>query len=820
MFRYADTPTFVKTLHLFTQKPPALILIPATFVNKRDRGQTSASVEGDQDATMLVKSLKDAWKDTTVLTVARGYWNEQAGYEFVTQLCVHDEQRASTILSVKSTYYALSAMSALLKASLPPSLCRIVPEAHDLSSFQYLEAHHSLIFPPRSLRITYAPLEGLCLIDIETSKNLELVSNLLTKNSKQTLLGLLDHCFTPMATRLLRTGILGPLTDVATIDARLDAVEEMASSEDRFTAIRKALEPLKKIDLDKLIGQIISARPRSPNSTADPAKESENKINRILHLRTLLSSLPSLRTAIQSSECKLLKTIHHILMNEQLDALYEEIGKTINADAVNGLQKGTLASKTIRIYAVRSERKMLLDVARETYKENVDDVMEMGESLAAETGIEIKVVWSGNSFVFQCDKAELEEKPLPRTFTNVNKKGKKVEFSSLELKKKNARINESATEVFMMRILDELLAEIKSQIASLYRASEGLAMLDMLASFADVSTKNNYVRPEFTDTLAIKSGRHPLHEQFRLGDGSFVPNDTYASDAASFQIVGGANMSGKSTLLRQIALLHIIAQIGCFVPAEYASFRPVYSILGRLDNDDSIEASMSTFSREMSSMAMILSSIQHTKQCLLIVDELGRGSSPLEGIGIAHALSEFIIKSKELSATLAKYPNVVSMHLEAEISRSEADFSLTFHHRVRDGTSPLTHYGLEIAKSVKMPSDILVKATSVSKQLTSLADESRRRSEGSKLAMRRRELVRLKATLKDLLLTRNKPGSELLEELRDVRLDTLRSLIACQPAPPASESASVTNSTGSSRNAKKAVAKPRESAGVAKVEVW
>lgn len=125
-------------------------------------------------------------------------------------------------------------------------------------------------------------------------------------------------------------------------------------------------------------------------------------------------------------------------------------------------------------------------------------------------------------------------------------------------------------------------------------------------------------------------------------------SDTYASDAASFQLINGPNMSGKSTLLRQIALLHVMAQIGCFVPAAYASFRPISALLTRLSNDDNLESSLSTFASEMATMSMILAALQahEGRRCLVIVDELGRGTSPEEGVGIAFAIAEEIIRSK------------------------------------------------------------------------------------------------------------------------------------------------------------------------------
>ncbi|KAM0752833.1 hypothetical protein T439DRAFT_299108 [Meredithblackwellia eburnea MCA 4105] len=773
--QYIDTPTFVKTLHLFTTRPPAYILVPATYLNKQSNQVSSKdfNAKTSSEASMLVQSIQDAWGETPIIPVDRRHWNDQAGFEFVTQLIIRDQERTATILGLKSKYYALSAVAAM---------------------FKYLQSQRGVTFPPESLKMTFAPLEGTCLIDSETAAHLELVANLVNKKSKQHLLGLLNHCFTPMGTRLMRTNILSPLTDVSHIDSRLDAVEELVGSEERFHAVRKALEPLKKLDLDKMIGQIVSHVPLSiltlSNSKKDPSKESEAKVARALQLRTFLSSLPALRTALMGVESSLLSTVVRVLKDQRLEAMLDALGETLNDDVAAGAQKGHLGARNTRIFAVKANRKRLLEVARETYRENISDAFEMCEDLSKQHGLDITLVHSNSGFVFSCAASELEDKRLPKGFVNQTKKGKKVEFMSMELKMKNARLNESVQEVFIMsnEVLDELIQEMRDGIASLYRCSECIAMLDMLAApRLSFNTVFVTVRPEWTDTLAIKAGRHPLHERFRHGDGSFVPNDTYANDSSTFQIVGHLESSGKSTLLRQIALLYIMGQIGSYVPASYASFRAVTAILSRLSNDDSIEASLSTFSKEMSTMAMILSAMTVTDRCLIIVDELGRGTSPSEGVGIAHAIAEEIVKSKalcffathfkELSTTLGRYPNVVSLHLETEVDASQPDFSLTFHHRVRDGFTPLTHYGLELAKLAKLPSDVLLRADHISHKLEDLAEDGKKKAKGNLIQIRRREFLKLRTTLQEKVDARGLTKEQLVLDLKRLQWNTMKMLM-------------------------------------------
>lgn len=176
---------------------------------------------------------------------------------------------------------------------------------------------------------------------------------------------------------------------------------------------------LKGIDLDKLIGQIAASSPRPGKGSGDPGKDSETSIARVLQLRTVLSSLSGICAALQGSDAKLLRSIHRILREARLDEMAHEINSTINADALTSLAKGAMASRTGRIYAVRAEKKMLLDVARETYKENVDDAFEMCEQLAATHALDMTLAYSQNGFMFTCPATELQDKELPKIFTNV-----------------------------------------------------------------------------------------------------------------------------------------------------------------------------------------------------------------------------------------------------------------------------------------------------------------------------------------------------------------------------------------------------------------
>jgi DNA mismatch repair protein MSH4 len=269
-------------------------------------------------------------------------------------------------------------------------------------------------------------------------------------------------------------------------------------------------------------------------------------------------------------------------------------------------------------------------------------------------------------------------------------------------------------------------------------------MLDMLAAFAHLVTVQEYVRPELTDVLAVKSGRHPVHE--KIHHGKFVPNDTYASQQSRFQIITGCNMSGKSTYICSIALMTIMAHLGCFVPAEYASFPIVHQLFARAASVDEMDGSVSTFASEMREMSFILRNID--PRSLVIVDELGRGTSTTDGLAIAIAITEALVDShalvwfathfRDLARIMAERNGVVNLHLAVQLS-PESD-RMTMLYKVQEGHAQEKHYGLALARVLPFPSNLLEVAQNVS---AFLDDNAKRHAAGSKAlsTVRKRKLV-------------------------------------------------------------------------------
>ena len=410
----------------------------------------------------------------------------------------------------------------------------------------------------------------------------------------------------------------------------------------------------------------------------------------------------------------------------------------------------------------------LLDVARTSYKEGNADAAQLANDLGGirriipifhcsstkksctEThNLSINLRYDNSrQYFLQILTSDLENRTLPDTFINVFRKKKFVECQTLDLVKLSQKILDSHLEVLQMSdyVVQELIEKIREDVAPLFRISEGIAMLDMLTSFAHLATIQDYVRPELTTTLAIKNGRHPIREKVHAD--KFIPNDVYATQQTRFQIITGCNMSGKSTYIRSLALMAIMAQIGSFVPASYASFPIHYQLFARVSTDDSIEANTSTFAAEMRETAFILGNIN--SRSLVIVDELGRGTSTRDGLCIAIAIAEAMIESKalvfrDLARFLAERPGVVNLHLAVDMANADRMLML---YKVASGYVQEEHYGIALAKVVDLPARVIEVAEEVSRVLKASSERKKKHCKTIVQARRNKLLLGLREQLR------------------------------------------------------------------------
>ncbi|KAH1931791.1 hypothetical protein KXV48_008271 [Aspergillus fumigatus] len=415
--------------------------------------------------------------------------------------------------------------------------------------------------------------------------------------------------------------------------------------------------------------------------------------------------------------------------------------------------------------------KTLLDVARQTYKEaNVDAADLLGQKSHNLT-LDLKFD-SARQYYISVSASEV--KTLSGIFINIYRRKNRIECQTLDLVKLKEKIMDAHNEVINMsdQTIQSLINDVCSEISVLFKVSEAIAMLDMLAAFAELATCNEYIRPELTDVLAIKSGRHPIRE--KIHTKKFIPNDAYATQQSRFQIITGSNMSGKSTYIRSLALMTIMAQIGCFVPAEYASFPVMHQLFARVSTSDDLEANVSTFAAEMREMAFILRNIE--PRSIVIVDELGRGTSTTDGLAIAIAIAEALIEShalvwfvthfRDLALILAERNGVVSLHLAAEISPDISQMVMLY--KIAEGPVTTQFYGLAVAKLVDLPPGVLERAQTVSEKLNRIAQRRHSRSKALMLSRKRNLLLSLR---EQLLQARNGTleGDALREWLKELQ---------------------------------------------------
>ncbi|CAD0110364.1 unnamed protein product [Aureobasidium uvarum] len=712
-----DSQSYVRTLHKLAVFSPSKILIIDTAAKSRSKL-----------FCLIEENLDDL--NSNLILLDRRYWAETTGVQLIEQFgFIQDVD--SIKMSVEGNYFSICCFAAAMR---------------------FIELAMNKTFPPHSLRIRYEASEGSMTIDLSTIRSLELIQNLQNQKSPDCLFGILNETLTPMGSRLLRSNVLQPLTDQQTLETRYDALEELTTKEDMFFATRSALKAI--LDGDKILTQLIII-PTKPS-----LQSTEQSINQVIMLKQFVTSIQPVYEALTGSRSVMLKEIRRVSISTTLerhqltyqkncipgsiDSIKELIDEFINEDICYAKQPLELRNQ--RTYAVKSGVNGLLDVARQTYKEANMDVYQLVDELQ-----DLKYD-NARQYYLSLKTSELEDRNLPPVFINVIRKNNRVECSTLDLRKRSQKISDSHTEVLLMsdKAIQDLITEIRVYMSVLFKVSESVAMLDVLSSFAHNVTLHEYTRPRITQTLGIKAGRHPIREKVQRSP--FIANDVFATQQSRFQVITGCNMSGKSTYIRSIALLSVMAQIGCFVPAEFASFPIIKQLFARISIDDSIEANVSTFASEMRETSFILRNID--RNSLVIIDELGRGTSPRDGLAIALAIAEAMVESRalvwfathfrDLAKILAERNGVVNKHLAVDMS--EAD-TMAMLYRLTDGVVSEQHYGLQLAKVMPLPPDVIDYATQVAEQLQAQVERRKKVSKAVIIGRKRKLILGLREEL-------------------------------------------------------------------------
>lgn len=535
-------------------------------------------------------------------------------------------------------------------------------------------------------------------LDKFTIRNLELFGS--ENTGAKTLLSVLDNTKTPMGARLLRRWIALPLRKIADINARLDAVQSLVEQPDIVDDLSSLLKSM--CDLERVIARVATNRitPRE-----------------ILQLQRTLEGIIPLKKLCESSGNEALLAFANQL--NSCDALCERIKKEIQVDAPNAVNKGNVINS-----GVNEELDNLRDIAYN----GKDYLLKMQEREEQQTGIpKIKIAFN-NVFGYYIEVRNTHKDKVPSEWIRKQTLVGAERYITQELKEYEEKIIGAESRILELEqeLYSALVQNVTNYIETIQLNASIIAQIDCLFSFAVVSISNNYVHPIINDSteLDIKNGRHPVIETEMAPGEKYIGNDVFLdNDKQQIIIITGPNMAGKSALLRQTALIVLMAQMGCFVPADAATLGIVDKVFTRVGASDNISQGESTFMVEMNEAANILNNM--TSRSLVLFDELGRGTSTYDGISIAWAIVEYLhecptAKPKTLFAThyheLNELENTFKRVKNFNVSVREQDQKVIFLRKLVPGGSEHS-FGIHVAKMAGMPKAVVKRANEILKSL-------------------------------------------------------------------------------------------------------
>ena len=598
----------------------------------------------------------------------------------------------------------------------------------------------------RLREITYYTDGQFMRLDISTRRNLELVETMRGKEKRGSLLGVLDKTKTAMGKRLLRVWMERPLLQPAAIDERLDAVEEFYKDSVLCGDLGEMLSGI--YDLERIMTRIVygSANARELRSLA----------------QTIRAAAP-VRERLSDAKSAMLKTLRDEM--DPLADICEWIESAIEDEPPLTVREG----KMIRL-GYNAE----VDELRYEMEHGGEHIAQVEAAERERTGIPKLKVGYNRVFGYYIEVPRSRVGDVPPEYIRKQTTTSSERFITEELKHLESRVlgARERLDALEYKLFEELRRRIAAELPRVQKTAQAIAQIDVLRSFAAVSVKARYTRPTVTDSgvLDIRDGRHPVVES--LQSAPFVPNDAHLDKAGEQTLlITGPNMAGKSTYMRQVALIVLMAQIGCFVPAEHAEIGVVDSIFTRVGASDDLASGQSTFMVEMSEVASILK--HATRESLIIFDEIGRGTSTFDGMSIAQAVLEYVTSKKigaktlfathyhELTALEGTLPGVVNYSVAVK-KRGE---DITFLRRIVRGPADQS-YGIDVAKLAGVPNEVVKRARVILDELD---------------AGERPEFVPHTAKEDDGQLSLlDAMGSPVLEKLKNLDVNTLTPIEAMQ----------------------------------------
>ncbi|MFA6461071.1 MAG: DNA mismatch repair protein MutS [Candidatus Woesearchaeota archaeon] len=537
-------------------------------------------------------------------------------------------------------------------------------------------------------------------LDSSTLRNLELIRNIKDNGSRGSLLSVLDKNTTCMGARLLKKWIKEPLLNKEVINQRLDAIEELNQ---RVIVREETIELLAQVyDIERLVSKVNygNANPRD-----------------LLSLRNSLGQLPLLKNKLSKMQSLLLREISNL---EELKDTFSLLQTGLRDDAPISTREGGI---------IKSGYNSELDELHNIKHNSKKFLQELEEKEKQKTGLPLRLGYTKIfGYFFEVTRRHAESVPSDwiRKQTTVNTE----RYISEELKLIEEKILGAEEKIFEIEynLFQDLLKKVAEQTVSIQETALKISVLDVLCGLSKVALENNYCKPEFVDerVIQVQNARHPVVEKQESG---FVANDIFLSQG-EMMIITGPNMAGKSTLMRQVALISLMAQMGSFVPADKAVLGIVDRIFTRVGAYDDLSSGQSTFMIEMTETAAILNSA--TEQSLIILDEIGRGTSTFDGVSIAWSVAEYIYnrtKAKTLFSThyhvlnklAEKFPRMKNYNIAVREVKGEVIF---LHKLVSGGTDE--SYGIHVAKLAGLPEEVISRAKEIQELLVKDDDMMRK----------------------------------------------------------------------------------------------
>jgi DNA mismatch repair protein MutS len=643
----------------------------------------AAQLEGDNVAVLVLEELSrlsprevimpQSWVERGVSLPASAYLTGIADWRF----------ERSTAEQVLTAHFHVRTLDGFGLREMPFAVCAAGAALHYLQTTQ----KNNLA---QLTTIRAYSTANFMVLDQFTRRNLELTETIRTRKKRGSLLGILDRTVTAMGARLLHSWVNQPLLETSRLNARLDAVEALTKDETLRLELREALSSVS--DIERLTNRLMvgKAGPRD-----------------LLGLRASLGVIPQLQTLIGNVPAL-------AALNARLDPcqdLFELVGRALVDEPPATLN--TTGS-------IRPGFSSELDELLEKTRDAREWIAKLEPTERRRTGIASLKVGFNKVFGYYIEITNAHADKIPTDYIRKQTLVSAERYITPELKEYETLVLNAEEQILALerRLFDDLCAELGKSSKKLLATARAIAHLDAFLSLAEVAVREGYVRPILTedDLLIVRSGRHPVVETLLEGGTRYIPNDTYFDSASRIHIITGPNMSGKSTYIRQVAIITLMAQIGSFVPADEATIGLVDRIFARIGAQDEIHAGQSTFMVEMVETARILSG--STKRSLLILDEVGRGTSTYDGLAIARAVVEFIhnnprLNCRTLFAThyheLTELPNILPRAQNYNVAVSEQGEDVVFLHKVVPGGADRS-YGVHVAQLAGMPRTLVERA--------------------------------------------------------------------------------------------------------------